>query len=384
MDLDTLVMVVLLCIVIGIVIAVFVYPDPSTTIDQVKSDINGLKEDANNLLSDANKEIGTPEIKIDKNSVYSELERRYLYGSPDRNLDIQVIFCPEDDCSLQLVELINDAKKSIDCSVYDIDVSSISDALVDKNKSGVSVRFVSDFEQASQKASKIGALKVGGADVILSPESNPIMHNKFCVFDNKTVWVGSMNFTLNDSRRNNNNVLIINDKEVADLFTKKIDYFFTGVFSPSVNQETEINKIGNSEFYFCPEDNCAEHVISKINNSNLSIECMFFSFTLDEAGDAIISKNIAKRFIFETTQESEYSEYTKLKDEGVPVLLDQNPQNMHNKFCVIDNKIVMTGSMNLSVNGTTKNDESLVFIYNEFLAKEYIDYFNKYWNEWNS
>jgi len=383
MNLNTLAVVVLLCFVVGILVAVYIYPDENTTIDQITSDLNGLKDDLNSKISDINTTNIATEIEAKKDTIYSDIEKRYLYGSADRNLDVQVIFCPEDDCSLKLVELINESKKSIDCSIYDVELSSISDALVDRNKLGVALRIVSDYEQASQKASKIGELKVGGANVIISPESYPIMHNKFCVFDNEIVWVGSMNFTLNDSRRNNNNVLIINDKEVADFYTNKIDYFFRGIFSPKINPSIETNKIGNGEFYFCPEDNCGAHVISMINDSNLSIECMFFSFTLDDAGDIMIQKNVAKRIVFENTQNSVYSEYDRLKEKGIPVLLDKNPQNMHNKFCVIDNKIVMTGSMNLSVNGTQKNDESLLFIYSESLAQEYLDYFNKYWNEWN-
>jgi|GEM_PF-383305 len=384
MNLNTLVVVVLLCFVVGILVAVYIYPDENTTINRITNDINGLKDDLNSKINDINTTGLGANIKDKKDDVYSDIEKRYIYGSPDRNLDIDVVFCPEDDCSLNLVELINSTKKSIDCSIYDLDLSSISDALVDMNKSGVTLRIVSDYEQASQKSSKIGALKSGGAYVIISPENYPIMHNKFCVFDNEIVWVGSMNFTLNDSKRNNNNVLIVKDKEVAELYTNKIDSFFKGNFSPKVSPSIEIRKIGNGEFYFCPEDNCAEHVISHINDSNLSIECMFFSFTLDDAGDLMIQKNVAKRIIFEDSQNSIYSEYNKLKEKGMPVLLDRNPQNMHNKFCVIDNKIIMTGSMNLSVNGTQENDESLVFVYNEPLAKEYIDYFNKYWNEWNS
>ncbi len=383
MDFDTFIVVLLVCLIVGILVAVYVYQDPNTTLTQVKEDINGLKDDANTLLSDANKEIGTPQIDIKKNTVYSDLEKRYLFGSPDRNLEAQVLFCPEDNCTLKLIEMINNSKTSIDCSIYDIDDSSISDALIEKKNKGLQVRVVTDFIQAGTKASMIGQLKSADINVIISPESSSIMHNKFCVFDNKVAWVGSFNFTINDAHRNNNNVLIINDKEVAELYTRKVDYFFQGEFSPEINSEIETNKIGNGEFYFCPEDNCASHVISFINDSNLSIECMFYSFTLDEAGQAIIEKNISKRFIFEETQNSQYSEYKKLKDAGVSVLVDQNPQNMHNKFCVIDNKVVMTGSMNLSVNGTEENDESLVFINNPGIAKSYLDYFNKYWELWN-
>lgn len=44
---------------------------------------------------------------------------------------------------------------------------------------------------------------------------------------------------------------------------------------------------------------------------------------------------------------------------------------MHNKFCVIDNQVVISGSYNWSLNAEIKNDENIILAYNPDIASEY-------------
>ncbi len=314
---------------------------------------------------------------------YDTLRSRVLYGAFDRNISTEVYFCPEDDCLKELLSLINSSKKTIDCAVYDLSLQSVTDALISKADSGVKVRFVSDYGRSGAKASNIGLLKDSNVSVILNSEESSYMHNKFCVFDEKIVWVGSMNFTLNGNYKNNNNVLVMQDKELSKVYTKKIDSFFKGEFSPKVKETPTINSYGNVENYFCPEDDCLFTLLRVIEDVNSSLDCMFFSFTLKDFFDVVVDKNVEQRYILEKLGLSEYSQYNNLKNNSIPVIIDQNPNNMHNKFCIIDNSHVLTGSMNISNNGTKNNDESLVIVYDQKITQEYMDYFNNYWTLWS-
>ena len=91
MDLDTLVVIVLLCIILGIIIAIFAYPNPDTTISQVKSDINGLREDANSKINDINTifsledNLGMPALRILADKLKEKLSCAVIVlGSTDR------------------------------------------------------------------------------------------------------------------------------------------------------------------------------------------------------------------------------------------------------------------------------------------------------------
>ena len=44
---------------------------------------------------------------------------------------------------------------------------------------------------------------------------------------------------------------------------------------------------------------------------------------------------------------------------------------MHNKYCVIDEKIVITGSFNWTAKAVSLNHENIVIIRDEYVAKQF-------------
>ena len=54
---------------------------------------------------------------------------------------------------------------------------------------------------------------------------------------------------------------------------------------------------------------------------------------------------------------------------------------MHSKSIIIDDKYVVTGSMNFSNSGENKNDENTIIIENPKLAEFYKGYFEFLWNK---
>lgn len=305
-------------------------------------------------------------------------------GQSDETIRPQVIFCPEDDCKEIIVSLIQDTNKKIDCAVYDITSKEISTALINKRLEGVNIRIVTDLGRSSTKTSQVGILKESGVSVLVSPTENSYMHNKFCVFDENIIFLGSTNFT-DSSFESYNNILIFDNKEISNLLTYKIDSFYFGQFSKGAlffGKDFE-----DIEIYFCPTDNCIKEVQEELDLATESIECMMYSFTLTEFADSIIQskeKGIETKIILENQQITQYSEYQRLKNEGVDVILDNQKELMHNKYCVIDEHTVLTGSMNFSFNGTNNNDEIVVIIHSSEVARNYKENFYSYWNVWKS
>ena len=48
---------------------------------------------------------------------------------------------------------------------------------------------------------------------------------------------------------------------------------------------------------------------------------------------------------------------------------------MHHKVCIIDEKIVVTGSFNPTGSGDYRNDENILIIHNEEIAKRFVEEF---------
>jgi phosphatidylserine/phosphatidylglycerophosphate/cardiolipin synthase-like enzyme len=91
----------------------------------------------------------------------------------------------------------------------------LSEALIERAKSGVTVTGVFDKDQYhSNSGTEFDTLRQAGIDVRL--DGNPrLMHHKVLIIDQQTVITGSYNFSNNAEQKNDENTLIIHNQEIA-------------------------------------------------------------------------------------------------------------------------------------------------------------------------
>jgi mitochondrial cardiolipin hydrolase len=76
------------------------------------------------------------------------------------------------------------------------------------------------------------------------------------------------------------------------------------------------------------------------------------------------------------------SDVKVLHDEGFPIRVDLDPYaNMHHKFVVIDDYILMTGSFNWTKQAVNKNQENIVIFDNPPLAEKFTEEFKRLWEQ---
>ncbi|MEK6899748.1 MAG: phospholipase D-like domain-containing protein, partial [Nanoarchaeota archaeon] len=217
-------------------------------------------------------------------------------------------------------------------------------------------------------------------------DSYGLMHNKFCIVDGMKVVSGSMNPTDNDAFKNNNNLLIIDSKVIADNYEDEFQELFNGEFKKGIkviNPKVILDGI-RVETYFCPEDDCAYHVQQELKKATESVYFMTFSFTHQGIANELLLKNLdglEVKGVMEVRQISEYSQFDRLLQNGISVLRDGNKNTMHHKVWLIDTTCVITGSMNPTNNGDTKNDENLLIICDEEIAKQFKEEFDRIYAE---
>ena len=79
------------------------------------------------------------------------------------------------------------------------------------------------------------------------------------------------------------------------------------------------------------------------------------------------------------------SDIYNLSAQGVETRTDSNIQShMHNKYAVIDNKILVTGSFNWTWQAVKSNQENLIIVEKEDLVKKYKDSFEKLWAQFQN
>ena len=132
-----------------------------------------------------------------------------------------------------LIEAIENAKLSIDIAVYDLNLWGIRDALREAHQRGVKVRMVTETNYLDNPETQ--ELIAAGIPVI-DDNNNGLMHNKFVIIDRNQVWTGSMNLTINGAYRNDNNLIMLNNRSAAEAFGAEFEEMFSnrqfGSYSP--------------------------------------------------------------------------------------------------------------------------------------------------------
>lgn len=284
------------------------------------------------------------------------------------NKEMEVYFCPQDNCEGVLIDVINSSAKSVHCAFFDIDLRNLIEVIGIKSHS-VDVKLVVDNEN-------YGEIKGPG---VRQDTSSQYSHNKFCVVDGRIVTTGSMNPTNNCAYKNNNNLIVIHSKYLALNYEDEFKELWNGKFGEGGKVKYPAIYLNNHEIenYFCPDDYCSEKIIKEINKAEKSIYFMTFSFTSEKIADAILFNDKSEiRGLFEKLGSgSQYSQYKRLKDFGLDVRLDKNPDTMHHKVFIIDNRTVITGSMNPTGSGDYKNDENILIIHDKNIAEKYLEEF---------
>lgn len=309
------------------------------------------------------------------------------FTSPDNGIEAEKIENPVK----ALMRLIDRAQESFYGAFYDVSSEEVIRKLLLANNRGVNVKLVVEKDNIRQNG--IELLRNVGIRVIMDDRSG-LMHNKFAIIDGNIVWTGSYNVTDNGAYRNNNNAIEIHSTELAVIFLDEfMEMFQYGIFGNrkgcrvfSKLKERHYVKIGDVGIsaYFSPEDNIERIIIDCIKKARSSIHFMAFSFTSDEIGEEVIRSyrsGVRVYGIFEKRgANSMYSEYVKMKIEGIPVKLDKNYHIMHHKVIVIDKGIVVTGSYNFSKNANLNNDENILIVESKEVSKKYLNEFYALYN----
>ena len=282
----------------------------------------------------------------------------------------EAYFCPREDCGKVFEKHIKSANFSVHCALYDADLKNVIGSLARKSKTA-DVRLVMDSSNYE------GQIK---GDGVRFDDDKQLMHDKFCVIDDKLVITGSFNPTSNDNYNNNNNVVVAYSRILAQNYKDEFGELWNGDFGKGKNVNHPVLYINNIkvENYFCPEDECSSKIIALIKNAKKSIYFMSFSFTSEDIADALIGRNdLDIRGILDSQQSSSrFSQLKRLQEFGIKVKKDANKYKMHHKVFIVDNLTAITGSFNPTLSADTRNDENLLVLHDKKIANVFLKEFD--------
>lgn len=135
------------------------------------------------------------------------------------DVKINNYFCPEDSCAAHVKEELKKAQESVYFMTFSFTHEGIANILLLKHLDGITIKGVMEARQVT-KYSQFKRLEYQGVDVVKDGNKNN-MHHKVFIIDGRTVITGSFNPTNGGDKRNDENLLIIENEEIAERFLEE-------------------------------------------------------------------------------------------------------------------------------------------------------------------
>jgi competence ComEA-like helix-hairpin-helix protein len=149
-----------------------------------------------------------------------------------------------------------------------------------------------------------------------------------------------------------------------------------------------LSSLAKTEVYFSLYDDPETVIVENINKAEVFIDIAMYTFTDKEISQAAIEakeRGVKVRVYLDRSQvEAKYSSSRLFVEKDIEVRISSNNYIMHNKFAVIDSKIVITGSYNWTVSASIRNDENLLVIDDEEVIQRYQRQFENLWENKSS
>lgn len=156
------------------------------------------------------------EGKFHSNKILTE-NSSGIYFSP-QNKTIQNAILP----------LIRNSKNYIYIPAFLISHKEMVSELIQAKNRGVDVRIITDALNASAKYSKVRELRAAGMPVKIENYAGK-MHSKTMIIDDKYLILGSMNFSKSGESKNDENLIVLENKEAAIFYKQFFLYLWAKI-----------------------------------------------------------------------------------------------------------------------------------------------------------
>ncbi|GMW02516.1 MAG: hypothetical protein AMXMBFR84_36520 [Candidatus Hydrogenedentota bacterium] len=141
---------------------------------------------------------------------------------------------------------------------------------------------------------------------------------------------------------------------------------------------------GAIQVYFAPgsqdtSDEIDDALIAVLRAADSSLACAFYDFEWEPAADVLVAQH-QRGIRVRIVSDSDYDDRSAVQQcvaAGIPVTFDEREPFMHNKFVVVDNRIVWTGSTNVTRNCLFRNDNNALRLESRDLAANFASEFEE-------
>lgn len=270
------------------------------------------------------------------------------------------IFTPVESSAF-IVDIIDHAEFSVSVCSFSIDEPKIIAALENAHRRGIKVRVISETPVESDSI-----------PVRIDAESS-LFHMKAIVVDEKTLILGSANYTTHSLFSSFNDILVIEDANLAFEFQQFFDDLWEGI-------ERKVQFSGSK--ILIKNFELEQTVLEQICRASKTLDIAMYAMTHPQVWAAL--KILSSRGIHVRVLSDEWffknSSLSKLPFTGIQLKVIKD-FTLHSKLFIIDGRTVVTGSANATKSGYSSNAEMLIIVEDKRICQEYVRYFERIWTE---
>ena len=142
----------------------------------------------------------------------------------DDGTPVYIRFSTDDGIDDMIESLISAANESVYMLAYSFASRDIAERLEAADKDGLDVIVICEDGKAyTDGGGQCGPLSEAGLQVYVDGYKDTLMHEKVIILDDSVVIAGSYNFTRSADKRNDEQVLVIQNRDIANLFLAEFD-----------------------------------------------------------------------------------------------------------------------------------------------------------------
>ncbi|MDO8805888.1 MAG: phospholipase D-like domain-containing protein [Elusimicrobiota bacterium] len=300
------------------------------------------------------------------------------------------LFTDEEPLAKPIVEAINRTRKTLDVALYNLQIDDTVAALVKAKERGVKVRVLFDSAHVYPLAGKqIQAVIASGIETraMNGRGGTGAMHCKYALFDGALLQTGSANWSGFAETFSYENIMFAADPDIVAGYGRTFEWMWLQAkpagqpeaaaakpSSPPFDPTPDVNFNGTMlpDYSFSPRGGTEAAIAKAIDAARSEADVAMFTFTskpIMEALKRASARGVRVKLMLFIDQKFPFEQEARAGRMELHYKTGRLEKGqMHNKFAVLDGKLLINGSFNWTATAENSNTENTIFT----MAPEYV------------
>lgn len=309
------------------------------------------------------------------------------------------IFTEEEKLASPIVDAIGRTRRTLDVALYNLQIDAAVDALVKARARGVKVRVLFDEAHVFPQAGKqIQAVLDSGIEtrVMDGRGGTGAMHCKYAVFDGTLLETGSANWSGFAETFSYENIMFTADQDIVAGYGRNFEWMWrqarpaakpdAPAAKPSAppsdpTPDVSFNGALLPDYVFSPRGGTEAAIVKAIDAARSEADVAMFTFTSKNIMLALkraASRGVSVKLLLFIGQKFPFADEAKGSRMELRYKTGRLEQGqMHNKFAVLDGRLLINGSYNWTATAENSNTENTIFTTAPEYVKPYKAEFDK-------